>query len=91
MRRRLWWQVLVLDMRASEDRGSKPVILESSFNTKMPCNLNDEDFGYASQHPLPDKKGVTEMTLCLINMDASNTGRKINVISPTSERQSLTL
>ena len=91
MRRRLWWQILVLDMRASEDRGSEPMISESSFNTRMPCNLNDIDFGYTSQHPLPERSGVTEMTYCLISMDACNTGRKLNFIPPTHEFQTLTL
>ena len=91
MRRRLWWQILVLDMRISEDRGSEPVILEGSFNTRMPCNLNDEDFGDDSQHPLPDKKGITDMTFSLIYMDVLDTGRNVNFIPPTSERQPLTL
>ena len=91
MRRRLWWQILVLDIRASADRGTEPVILEGSFNTAMPCNLNDEDFTYASQHPLKDKKGFTEMTFCLLSMDVSNTNRKINYIPHTGDCQPLTL
>ncbi len=91
MRRRLWWQILVLDMRASEDRGSEPVVQPESFNTRMPRNLNDEDFGHDSQHPLPEKKGVTQMTFCLIGMDISNTCRRVNFTLPTCERQTLTL
>ena len=91
MRRRLWWQIFVLDTRASDHRCSEPIILEGSFNTSMLCNLNDEDFEYASQHPLPQRKGITEMTFCLMSMELSNAGRKINFIPATSERQTLTL
>lgn len=43
IRRRLWWQLTSLDVRACEDRGSDPVILPGSFNTKMPLNINDAD------------------------------------------------
>jgi hypothetical protein len=35
MRRRLWWQVCVLDARSSEDQGSDPTITDSQFDTKM--------------------------------------------------------
>lgn len=91
MRRRVWWQILVLDMRASEDRGSEPVITDGSFNTRMPCNLNDEDIiGSTGREPLAEKKGVTDMTFALISMDVSNTRRKINFIPATNGRQNLT-
>lgn len=35
MRRRLWWQVCILDARASEDHGCDPTIVEAQFDTKM--------------------------------------------------------
>jgi hypothetical protein len=91
MRRRLWWELIVLDIKASEDRGSEPMIAEHSFNTRMPCNLNDEDFGHESQHPLMERKGVTDMTFSLICMDVSNTARKVNFVPPDTEHQPLTL
>ena len=91
MRRRLWWQILVLDMRASENRGSELMILDGSFNTIMPHNLNDEDFNLERRTiPLP-RSGITEMTFCLISMDVSNTILKISFIPPFKERQALTL
>lgn len=79
MRRRLFWQILALDMRASEDRGSESSFTERFFNTAMPCNLNDTDFGHDSQHPLHTRTGHTEMTFCLLEMDALCTGWKINL------------
>ena len=97
MRRRLFWQVFSLDMRASEDRGIGSVFAEPSFNTTMPCNLNDEDFGYESQHPLESKIGHTDMTYCLLEMDALFTISKLNTsltlaepgVSNMSEREDL--
>ena len=91
MRRRLFWQILALDMRASEDRGSVPSLTEHSFNTAMPCNLNDTDFGYNSQHPLHTRTGHTEMTFCLLEMDALCTSWKINSGLPAYESRKLTL
>ena len=43
MRRRLWWQVCILDTRASEDHGSDPSIGDFSYDTEFPMSINDED------------------------------------------------
>lgn len=91
MRRRLFWQILALDMRASEDRGSESTLTEHSFSTIMPHNLDDKDFGHDSQHPLYDRTGPKEMTLCLLEIDALRTGWKINsgLSVPESKRLGL--
>ena len=39
MRRRLWWQVCILDARSSEDHGCDPTIVEAQFDTKMVCQF----------------------------------------------------
>ena len=83
MRRRLWWQILALDIWVSEARGSDATT-ETSFSTVMPCNLNDEDFKFDSQHPLQSKTCPTETTICLLGMDALWTSRKVNFGSPTN-------
>ena len=91
IRRRLWWQILTLDMRASEDRGTESTFVEASSNTSMPRNLNDEDFTYNSQHPLDGRTGPTQITLCLLAMDALHTSRKINSTGQPGELESSTL
>ena len=91
MRRRLWWQLIVLDVRATEDRGSELVVAEGTFNTRMPHNLNDEDFGKNSQHELSDKAGLTEMSFCLMGMIFCDACRKLNFIPPSSEHHALTI
>ncbi|KAF4999914.1 hypothetical protein FGRMN_2152 [Fusarium graminum] len=41
MRRRLWWQVYILDVRNAMECDVDPLILEHTFNTKKPRNVND--------------------------------------------------
>ena len=89
MRRRLWWQILVLDMKAFEDRGTEPLLTGSSFTTVMPLNVNDEDFSYDSRHPLKPRVGPTQMTLSLLTMDALSTSRKINFGTSNGTRRDL--
>ncbi|KAE9365828.1 hypothetical protein N431DRAFT_562537 [Stipitochalara longipes BDJ] len=91
IRRRLWWQILALDLRASEDRGSEPILAENSSNTYMPRNLNDGEFMYNTQHPLDGRTGPTDITLCLLTMDALHTSRKINFASQPAELENSTL
>lgn len=62
IRRRLWWLLIDLDVRNVEDRGSDPFIVESSFDTLKPLNINDEDMDPESMEPIIERKGFTEMT-----------------------------
>ena len=82
MRRRLWWEIVVLDMRAAEDHGTDPIISESSYDTKMPLNLNDDDFDIDSKELPPGRTGCTEMTFCLIRFEVSKTIRVLSYIPP---------
>jgi hypothetical protein len=86
MRRRLFWTLCTLDVRASEDRGSQPIVTEGLFTTKLPSNINDEDFGPDSQFIVP-RTGGTEMTFSLISMEVSNLVRKL-YSSPGDEASS---
>jgi hypothetical protein len=87
MRRRLWWQVCILDTRASEDHGCDPTITEQSFDTKMPLNINDVDIT-PDMKDFPDvKHGCTDMSFCLIRFEVSNTFRRINYIPPGPPKQ----
>ena len=61
-RRRLWWQIIHLDVRCCEDRASDPCIWPNSFNTKQPLNINDSDMDPQSMEPLVERKEFTDMT-----------------------------
>lgn len=78
MRRRLWWQVGILDTRASEDHGCDPTIIEQSFDTQMPLNINDVDIWPGISELPPEKVGCTDMSFCLIRFEVANTFRRIN-------------
>lgn len=66
-------------MRVSEERGSEPILAENSFNTFMPYNLDDNNFGHDSHRPLHAKPGITEMSFSLLEIDALITGWKISL------------
>lgn len=77
MRRRLWWQLFILDIRAAEDRQSEPCILESSFNTRLPSNIGDADL-----HPQMSSTPVcgqnrTEMLYSLVRFEGSYFARQM--------------
>ncbi|KAI5359686.1 hypothetical protein Slin15195_G073160 [Septoria linicola] len=82
MRRRLWWQVCILDTRASEDHGCDPTIIEQSFDTKLPLNINDEDMTPDMNEYPPERKGCTIMSFCLLRFEVGSTFRRINYIPP---------
>ncbi|KAI5194831.1 hypothetical protein E4T39_08491 [Aureobasidium subglaciale] len=87
MRRRLWWQICILDVRASEDHGSDPTITEQVFDTKMPLNINDEDLNPAMKKLPGERQGCTDMSFCLIRFEVANTFRRLNYIPPGEPRQ----
>jgi hypothetical protein len=83
-RRRLWWQVCMIDTRASEDHGCDPTIMEESFDTKLPLNINDQDMTpEMTEFPL-ERKGMTSISFCLLRYEVSNTFRRLNYIPPQS-------
>ena len=82
MRRRLWWQICTLDVRASEDHGSDPSIIEQSFDTKFPLNINDEDLTVDMKEPPEEHEGATEMTFDLIRYSVSTTVRRLSYAPP---------
>ncbi|KAL2042014.1 hypothetical protein N7G274_005202 [Stereocaulon virgatum] len=78
MRRRLWWQICTLDVRASEDQGADPSIIEQSFDTKFPLNINDEDINPTMKEAPEGHEGATEMTFDLIRFSVSTTVRRLS-------------
>ncbi len=82
MRRRLWWQICTLDVRASEDHGTDPSIVEQSFDTKFPLNINDSDLTTDMKEPPDEHEGATEMTFDLIRYSVSTTVRRLSYAPP---------
>lgn len=73
MRRRLWAQIIVLDVRAAQDRGTEAMIRQDETNTAAPSNLNDDDFGPHTSVPLSqlEREGPTDITFSLCTYHCS--------------------
>lgn len=82
MRRRLWWQICILDVRAAEDQGCEPSITESSFDTKFPLNINDSDLERNSTKTPEEHEGATQMTFDLVRYCVSTTVRRLTFLPP---------
>lgn len=83
MRRRIWWHLCLLDWRISEDIGLEATITLSSFDTRMPLNINDEDMEITST-VLHERRDYTEMAFSLIRYEAWKlaASRDNNMIHP---------
>ena len=71
LRRRLWWQLIVLDIRAAEDRGTNTVIARGSYDTRLPHNIDDTEFGPDTTAPLQDRPGPSDATFSLLTAQSS--------------------
>lgn len=87
LRRRLWWQIVVLDVRASEDISADPMILELSFNTKKPLNINDSDMDPTSNQPIIERKGYTEMTQVSLSHEVSPLAWRLGYTPPMRDNE----
>ncbi|EWG46089.1 hypothetical protein FVEG_06682 [Fusarium verticillioides 7600] len=66
MRRRMWWQIILQDAKNALVSGLSHSLLPSSWDTKMPQNVNDADLFPGSIEPVVPREGPTEMAFCLI-------------------------
>ncbi|KAH8802543.1 fungal-specific transcription factor domain-containing protein [Xylogone sp. PMI_703] len=69
MRRRLWWQVLILDIRAADDHGCDPTIIHDTYDTKLPSNCDDEEISPESTEIPLSRDGHTDMTFNLLRCE----------------------
>ena len=69
MRRRLWWQINLLDVNAAELSGLGALGQVSWWNTKSPSNVNDVDIWPDMKEPPVEKTGATEMIACLLRYE----------------------
>ncbi|KAI4212335.1 MAG: hypothetical protein LQ351_004905 [Letrouitia transgressa] len=81
MRRRLWWNILFLGIRSSEDYGTDPRSLDRFSDTCMPTNCNDSDM-YPEMKVFPEQRAAyTEMTWCLTQCELVQTNRDLNSLT----------
>ncbi|KAL9600273.1 MAG: hypothetical protein Q9219_003318 [cf. Caloplaca sp. 3 TL-2023] len=79
MRRRLWWQIVVLDARVAELSGSGTSILSAPFDTRLPSNINDSNLNPEMGETPPEHAGTTDMTFCLARYEIASFLKQSNV------------
>ena len=72
MRRKVWWTLCTLDLRASEDQGTDLTITSGSFDTKFPLNINDVDINPESEQMPTEHDGLTDMSYACINFETGD-------------------
>ncbi|CRG87016.1 putative transcriptional regulatory protein C1F7,11c [Talaromyces islandicus] len=77
MRRRVWWAVCMLDIRASENQGTDMAIANDSFDTKLPLNINDADIKPDSDHPVTEREGITDVFFARISYEMCDLMRQM--------------
>lgn len=81
IRRRVWWTLCMLDVRASEDQGMDLVITSGSFDTKMPLNINDADIDPESKETPTERDGVTDMSFPLVSFGMCDVTRQMMALA----------
>jgi len=67
MRRRLWWQIIMLDAKYAMMTGLNHSLLPRIWDTKEPKNLNDSDIFPSATEPFQARDGPTEMIFVMIS------------------------
>lgn len=88
LRRRTWQAIGVLDLAASLDRASEPMMQSAWLDYVLPANINDEDIWHGMNAPFQEhpESVFTDMTQTLIIAAAQSVARSIgftDFIEPT--------
>ncbi|KIW46463.1 uncharacterized protein PV06_02134 [Exophiala oligosperma] len=77
LRRRVWWAVVILDIRSAEDQGTDMAIPQGSFDTKMPWNINDTDIDPETKQVPAERHGLTDRAFTRINIEINKNMRQM--------------
>lgn len=78
LRRRLWWQICIIDSRSSEYHCDEPIAQDFVTDTRPPLHVDDVDlFPEMVQCPAERWDRATDMTLTLVRCEAIKTGWKL--------------
>ena len=87
MRRRLWWQIYILEIRAAGDQGCNATIGKGHFETRLPTNVDDEDLEMDAEGMLMSKIGVTDMTFGLVRCETVLLGHELQAADSSIEEK----
>ncbi|KAH7156723.1 fungal-specific transcription factor domain-containing protein [Dactylonectria macrodidyma] len=90
MRRRVWWSICMLDIRASEDQGTDYTIASGSFDTKLPLNIDDANITPNTKEMPAEHQGITCMSIALVSYEMCEVTRQMMApgAKPSLEEQS---
>ncbi|KAK4149315.1 hypothetical protein C8A00DRAFT_38096 [Chaetomidium leptoderma] len=81
LRRRLWWQICIIDSRSSEYHCNEPIARGFASDTKPPLHVDDADLSPEMVEPPAERwDRATDMTLSLVRCEAIQTGWKLGLI-----------
>lgn len=75
IRRRMWWNICILDCQADESQLQDYLVNEHMFSTQPPTNLNDADIWPEMATPANARTGATEMSVNLERCEIWQLGR----------------
>lgn len=81
IRRRLWWQVSILDFRSAQLSGMKIEGGQNYSDAARPLNINDTDLTPAMKEPPKEHIGCTDMLFCSIRYEIGDFMRESGVFS----------
>lgn len=80
LRRRLWWQICLIDSRSDDMQVSQFKISEGIFDTKPPINVDDTHI-YPGMSTAPvNRKSWTDTTILLIGCEMWRLSRKLQAV-----------
>ncbi|KUJ11564.1 uncharacterized protein LY89DRAFT_654212 [Mollisia scopiformis] len=72
MRRRLWWQIVLLDGRIGEMAGSKDSTMNPAWDCSLPLNVNDSDLYPHIKEPPAPRDGATECLFIMLRCEIAD-------------------
>ncbi|RFU73576.1 fungal specific transcription factor domain-containing [Trichoderma arundinaceum] len=77
-RRRVWWAIMTLDFRSSEEMGTDLIIADGDFDTQLPSNINDADITpTGTEYPVP-REGKSETAISLVRFEVCAMSRRLH-------------
>ena len=80
MRRRLWWQLILIDQRVAELSGAGASMLTYAWDTKLPANVNDSDLFPDMRDPPVERPGPTEMIFVRLRCELSRFAQRSRTV-----------
>ncbi|POR33178.1 Putative transcriptional regulatory protein [Tolypocladium paradoxum] len=77
IRRRLWWAILMLDLRSADELGTDMAIGERSYDTHMPSNINDADIGPESTEIPAPREGRSDCAVSIVRGEICGMSRRL--------------